>query len=165
MHQGSLSSLLYMALYSILRFIDFTWSMSVFNWIGRIKMHTGRSPRRTQSDNQRVKCQMNHSKVQRSWLAQLDGKSVAPLRFNRNEKGIAITQFFGFFRYNAPVNYRPPAVSPRFQPEYRPQYRSQYTPQYQGQQLQSAYPSSAIPAWRTCHDQHRRQCWIGILHS
>ncbi|XP_012215964.1 uncharacterized protein Cpr97Eb [Linepithema humile] len=47
-------------------------------------------------------------------------------------------------RYNAPVNYQPAALSQQFQPEYRPQYRSQYQ-QYQGQQLQSAYPSSAIP--------------------
>ncbi|KAL6260507.1 hypothetical protein P5V15_008031 [Pogonomyrmex californicus] len=49
-------------------------------------------------------------------------------------------------RYNPPVNYQPTTVRPRFQPEYRPQYRSQYESQYQGQQLQSAYPSPAIPA-------------------
>ncbi|XP_011879542.1 PREDICTED: uncharacterized protein LOC105568454 [Vollenhovia emeryi] len=47
--------------------------------------------------------------------------------------------------YQAPVNYRQATASPRSQSEYRPQYRSQYEPQYQGQQLRSAYPSSAIP--------------------
>ncbi|XP_032681573.1 uncharacterized protein LOC116848986 [Odontomachus brunneus] len=50
-------------------------------------------------------------------------------------------------RYNAPVNYRPTAVNPRFQPEYQPQYRSQH----QGQQLRSVYPSPEIPVGSQGH--------------
>ncbi|XP_070511307.1 cuticular protein 27 isoform X2 [Cardiocondyla obscurior] len=60
-------------------------------------------------------------------------QSVAPAAYNQ-------------LKYNAPADYEPTTVSPRFQPEYRPKYRSQYKPQYRGQQLQSAYPSPAIAA-------------------
>lgn len=115
--------------------------------MSRIKMHTGRSARR--GERKAITSGLNVKWITRKYrdrdLLNLAGNR-SHLRALTGMRKESINSIFRLFRYNAPANYRPPAVSPRFQPEYRSQYRSQYTPQYQGQQLQSVYPSTAIPA-------------------